>query len=125
VRYRAVACLIATKTTEILVSNQDSLEYDYRILQLVEQQPDISQRQLAEELGVSVGKANYVLNALLDRGLVKAQNFKKSNNKIGYVYVLTPVGLAEKAGITASFPHRPSVLRLRIYVGYFQPYRLR
>jgi EPS-associated MarR family transcriptional regulator len=106
VRYRAVACLNVKNLTETPVSNQDSLEYDYRILELVEQQPDISQRQLAEALGVSVGKANYVLNALLDRGLVKAQNFKKSNNKIGYVYVLTPQGLAEKASITARFLKR-------------------
>ena len=86
--------------------NQDSLEYDYRILKLVEQQPDISQRQFAEALGVSVGKANYVLNALLDRGLVKAQNFKKSKKKSVMSYVLTPQGLAEKASITARFLKR-------------------
>ena len=106
VRYRAVAYLIVNNLTEALVSNQDSPEYDYRILELIEQQPDTSQRQLAEALGVTVGKANYVLNSLLDRGLVKAQNFKKSNNKIGYVYVLTPHGLAEKASITARFLKR-------------------
>ena len=80
-----------------------NLEYDYRILDKLEDQPDISQRELAEYLGVSVGKANFVLTALIDRGLVKAENFKKSNNKAGYLYLLTPKGLAEKVGITARF----------------------
>lgn len=80
-----------------------NLEYDYRILEKLEDQPDISQRQLADHLGVSVGKANFVLSALIDRGLVKAENFKKSNNKAGYLYLLTPKGVSEKIGITARF----------------------
>ena len=83
-----------------------NLEYDYRILEKLEDQPDISQRELAEHLGVSVGKANFVLGALIDRGLVKAENFKKSNNKAGYLYLLTPKGLTEKVAITARFLHR-------------------
>ena len=83
-----------------------NLEYDYRILDKLEQQPDISQRELAEHLGVSVGKANFVLTALIDRGLVKAENFKKSNNKVGYLYLLTPQGLTEKVAITARFLQR-------------------
>ena len=83
-----------------------NLEYDYRILDKLEEQPDISQRELAEHLGVSVGKANFVLTALIDRGLVKAENFKKSNNKAGYLYLLTPKGLTEKVGITARFLQR-------------------
>lgn len=81
----------------------DTLEYDYRVLQLIEQQPDISQRELAKALGVSVGKTNYVVSALIERGLVKAENFKKSNNKSGYLYLLTPSGLVEKAAITSRF----------------------
>ena len=80
-----------------------NLEYDYRILEKIEEQPDISQRELAEHLGVSVGKANFVLGALIERGLVKAENFKKSNKKAGYLYLLTPKGIAEKVGITARF----------------------
>ena len=83
-----------------------NLEYDYRILEKLEDQPDISQRELAEHLGVSVGKANFVLGARIDRGLVKAENFKKSNNKAGYLYLLTPKGLTEKVAITARFLHR-------------------
>lgn len=80
-----------------------NLEYDYRILQKLEDQPDISQRELAEHLGISVGKANFVLSALVERGLVKAENFKKSNNKAGYLYLLTPKGLSEKVVITSRF----------------------
>ncbi len=80
-----------------------SLEYDYKTLDFIHQSPELSQRELAEKLGVSVGKANYVLSALIDRGLVKAQNFKKSNNKAGYLYLLTPKGLADKVVITSRF----------------------
>ena len=83
--------------------SEHTLEYDYRILEKLEQQPDISQRQLAEHLGVSVGKANFVLSALIERGLVKAENFKNSNNKAGYLYLLTPQGVSEKVSITARF----------------------
>ena len=83
-----------------------NLEYDYRILEKLEDQPDISQCELAEHLGVSVGKANFVLGALIDRGLVKAENFKKSSNKAGYLYLLTPKGLTEKVAITARFLDR-------------------
>ena len=86
-----------------------NLEYDYRILDKLEEQPDISQRELAEHLGISVGKANFVLTALIERGLVKAENFKKSNNKAGYLYLLTPKGITEKVAITARFLHRKQV----------------
>jgi len=83
--------------------SESNLEYDYRILDKLEENPDISQRELAEHLGVSVGKVNFVLGALIDRGLIKAENFKKSNNKAGYLYLLTPKGISEKVGITARF----------------------
>jgi len=83
--------------------SESNLEYDYRILDKLEENPDISQRELAEYLGVSVGKVNFVLGALIDRGLIKAENFKKSNNKAGYLYLLTPKGISEKVGITARF----------------------
>lgn len=86
--------------------NTDTLEYDYRVLQLIEERPDISQRELASQLGVSVGKTNYVLSALIERGLVKAENFKRSNNKAGYLYLLTPKGLTDKGAITARFLKR-------------------
>lgn len=63
----------------------------------------MSQRKLAEELGVSVGKVNYCVKALVVKGLVKSGNFKRSTNKMGYLYLLTPKGIEEKARLTASF----------------------
>ena len=78
----------------------------FRVLALLERNPDISQRELARALGVSLGGANYALRALVDRGMVKAQNFSKSERKLAYAYVLTPQGLAEKTKLTARFLKR-------------------
>ena len=78
-------------------------ELEYRALKILEQQPDLTQRQLAEELGVSLGKTHYLVKSLIDVGWVKLDNFQKSNNKWGYAYLLTPTGIAEKAAITARF----------------------
>ena len=80
-----------------------------RVLQLLHQQPDLSQRQLAEKLGISLGKANYVLRALLDRGAIKAKNFRNSQNKLAYAYVLTPPGLREKGLTTRDFLRRKQI----------------
>ena len=63
----------------------------------------MSQRELSKELGVSLGKAHYVLSSLIEVGLVKADNFRRSDNKLGYAYLLTPQGIAEKAAVTARF----------------------
>jgi len=81
-------------------------EYRSKILRLLETRPEISQRELARELGVSLGRVNYCLRALMERGLVKANNFKNSNNKKAYTYFLTRKGIAEKAGATARFLDR-------------------
>lgn len=78
-------------------------EISYKILKLLEENPDMSQRQLAEELGVSVGKINYCMKALIQVGLVKMANFARSKNKAGYAYVLTPKGVSEKALVTKRF----------------------
>ena len=78
-------------------------EISYKLFKLVEQQPNLSQRELAKEMGISLGKTNYCLKDLMEKGLLKARNFKNSNNKIAYEYVLTPTGLREKAKITARF----------------------
>ena len=78
----------------------------FRVLALLERSPDISQRELARQLGVSLGGVNYALRALVDRGMVKAQNFSKSERKLAYAYVLTPQGLAEKTKLTARFLKR-------------------
>ena len=81
-------------------------ELKYRALKILEQQPDLTQRQLSEALGVSLGKTNYVLKSLIDVGWVKLDNFQKSGNKWCYAYLLTPMGVAEKAAITLSFLKR-------------------
>ena len=78
----------------------------YKILKRLQDNPDISQRQLAEELGVSLGKINYCLQALIDKGLVKAKNFSQSENKRRYLYVLTPAGIENKARLTKRFLQR-------------------
>jgi len=82
------------------MSNQ---ELEYRALKILEQQPDLTQRQLAEALGVSLGKTHYLVKSLIDVGWVKLDNFQKSDNKWGYAYLLTPMGIVEKAAITARF----------------------
>ena len=73
------------------------------VLRLLEQRPELSQRELSEALGLSLGKAHYVLHSLLDKGLVKAGNFRRSDNKLAYAYVLTPRGLREKLRLTRAF----------------------
>lgn len=78
-------------------------ELEFRALKLVEQHPTITQRQLSKELGVSLGKAHYVIKALIEVGWIKLDNFQRSDNKIGYAYLLTPAGVIEKAKITRSF----------------------
>ena len=81
-------------------------ELEYRALKLLEQQPNLTQRQLSEALGVSLGKTNYLLKSLIDVGWIKLDNFQKSNNKWGYAYLLTPMGVTEKAAITLRFLKR-------------------
>ena len=78
-------------------------ELEYRALKILERQPDLTQRQLAEELGVSLGKTHYLVKSLIDVGWVKLDNFQRSDNKWGYAYLLTPKGIVEKAAITARF----------------------
>jgi len=78
-------------------------EYRYKILKLVEAKPEISQRELARDLGISLGKANFCLKALIEVGLLKVNNFRNSNNKLAYMYLLTPKGVEEKAKITLRF----------------------
>ena len=78
-------------------------ELEYRALKILEQQPDLTQRQLAEALGVSLGKTHYLVRSLIDVGWVKLDNFQRSDNKWGYAYLLTPRGIVEKAAITARF----------------------
>lgn len=78
----------------------------FRIMRLLEENPDLTQRELADKLGVSVGGLNYCLKALIHKGWVKMQNFSHSKNKFGYVYILTPRGIAEKGLLAGSFLRR-------------------
>ncbi len=71
-------------------------EYRYKILKVLEKNPEISQRDLARELGVSLGRVNYCLKALINVGLLKVTNFRNSQNKLAYMYLLTPNGVKEK-----------------------------
>jgi len=75
----------------------------YRLLKLLDANPELSQRQLAQALGISVGKVNFCLNALIERGLVKARNFRNSRNKLAYMYFLTPAGFEEKARVSLRY----------------------
>jgi EPS-associated MarR family transcriptional regulator len=80
----------------------------FKVLRPLEKQPGLSQRQLADILGVGQGKANYLLRALLDMGLLKAHNFRSSQNKLAYAYLITPRGLADKAALTRVYLERKS-----------------
>ena len=80
---------------------------DYlNILREIDRKPESSQRRLAGKLGFSLGKLNYCLNALKDKGLIKISNFKRNPNKINYIYVLTPRGLSQKTQLTLNFMKR-------------------
>jgi EPS-associated MarR family transcriptional regulator len=78
-------------------------ELQFRVLRLLESNPHLSQRELSKSLGVSLGGMNYCLNALVAKGFIKIQNFRNSNNKWVYAYLLTPQGLAEKTALTGAF----------------------
>ena len=82
---------------------QDAL---FRILRLLDARPDASQRDIARALGVSLGLVNFCLKALADKGCVKIANFRASDQKLRYAYLLTPLGLQEKASLTATFLQR-------------------
>jgi EPS-associated MarR family transcriptional regulator len=100
--------LVRLDTSMDAMTRQRQLQEDthFRVLSLLEQNPDMSQRDLAKALGVSLGGVNYSLKALMERGMVKVQNFSKSERKLAYAYVLTPQGLAEKTKLTARFLKR-------------------
>ena len=81
-------------------------EYRYKILKALESDPHISQRELARRLNISLGKTNFCLKALVEKGLIKAENFKNNPNKKGYLYLLTLSGIEEKAALTKRFLER-------------------
>ena len=78
-------------------------ETHLKVLRLVQATPTIQQREMAKTLGISLGKTNFCVNALIDKGLVKMENFRNNQNKLSYAYLLTPKGIAEKAALTGRF----------------------
>ena len=75
----------------------------FNVLRKIQKKPESSQRELAEELGFSLGKLNYCLRALKSKGLIKISNFKKNPNKLNYIYILTPKGISQKTKLTLNF----------------------
>ena len=99
-------CLFLFVNTHRQGANMLTDEYRYKILKELQQDPDLSQRELAKRLGISLGKANFCLKALIEKGSIKADNFKSNANKTGYLYLLTPKGLEEKVTLTQRFLQR-------------------
>jgi EPS-associated MarR family transcriptional regulator len=99
---------VQRKLVNFMTSRQAKLQEDtyFRVMRILQENPDLNQRELAEKLGISVGGLNYCLKALMEKGLVKMKNFANSKNKFGYIYVLTPTGMAKKAAITHGFLQR-------------------
>ena len=91
-----------------MASRRSNIQEDtyFRVLRILQERPDLTQREIAKMLGVSTSGMNYCLNALIDKGWVKVHNFSESKNKFGYVYLLTPSGIAEKAALTGRFLQR-------------------
>jgi len=91
-----------------MTSRRSQLQEDtyFRVLRMLQDNPDMTQREIAEKLGISTSGLNYCLKALIDKGWVKMQNFSQSKNKFGYIYILTPKGLAHKAFLTGLFLQR-------------------
>ena len=90
------------------MSNKAKIQEEarFKILRLLHEDPALTQRELGEQVGISLGAVNYCLRALIERGLVKANNFSQSPNKLGYVYALTPAGVAEKSLLSGRFLRR-------------------
>lgn len=86
--------------------NEQREDVRFRVLRLLEDNPEYSQRDIAQNLGVSLGAVNYCLNALIDKGHVKVNNFRASDNKLRYAYLLTPHGISEKTALTSRFLRR-------------------
>ena len=84
------------------------LDNEYTLLKMIKDNPEVTQRELSKELGLSLGKTNYLIHALMDKGWVKLTNFRRSNNKIGYLYLITPKGITEKGILAINFLERKS-----------------
>ncbi len=102
-------CGSLRKETIILMTSRQANQQEdtyFRVMRILHDSPDITQRELAKKLGLSLSGLNYCLKALIDKGWVKIQNFNNNNNKLGYAYLLTPTGIVQKASLTSSFLQR-------------------
>lgn len=88
----------------VLSATPDDIHF--RVMRLIERNPELSQRQLADALGISLGAVNYCLRALIQKGEVKIRNFRAANNKMRYAYIITPKGIRRKSLLTADFLQR-------------------
>ena len=88
------------------MNNEQNNQDHFNVMRKIKKHPESSQRDLAQELGFSLGKLNYCLKALQQKGLIKIKNFQKNKNKLSYAYVLTPKGIAEKTKLTVNFMKR-------------------
>ena len=86
----------------------NQIDNEYTLLKMLKDNPEMTQRQLSKEMDLSLGKTNYLIHALMDKGWVKLTNFRRSNNKIGYLYVITPKGITEKGILAKNFLERKS-----------------
>ena len=98
--------MIERYAVQLLNKSMDDNQDHFNVLRKIQQKPESSQRELAEDLGFSLGKLNYCLKALKVKGLVKIKNFKKNPNKLNYIYILTPKGVSEKTKLTLNFMKR-------------------
>jgi EPS-associated MarR family transcriptional regulator len=104
--YPGTAVAWLSRIFSMALKLQDTENTHFKVLRLLQANPQMNQRELSKELGVSLGKTNYCLKALLDKGMLKMQNFQSSKRKLAYAYLLTPAGLAEKAALTGRFLQR-------------------
>jgi len=102
---RAVACAVLL-SCYLIIGDKMSEERQLEALKLLESNPELSQRQLSEALGVSLGATNYCLKALVEKGWLKLESFQNNPNKLGYLYLLTPSGISAKTTLTAEFLRR-------------------
>ena len=90
------------------------IDTEYTLLKILKDNPDMTQRQLSKELGLSLGKTNYLIHALMGKGWVKLTNFRRSNKKLGYLYLITPKGIEEKSILAKKFLERKSAEYIKL-----------
>ena len=90
------------------------IDNEYTLLKILKDNPDVTQRQLSKELGLSLGKTHYLIHALMGKGWVKLTNFRRSNKKLGYLYLITPKGIEEKSILAKNFLERKSAEYIKL-----------